>query len=189
MLCPALGVQVLPSLLCLLGHWLLSFLRWLVKRQAPPLRWIRGDAQPSGEHVGGNRGDHDGHAGQDGQPPCGLQVEAALNVIANKTLIKASDLSGAFTGTPVARSQFIRRLIEEAVSSSRSPKENAPTDWSCPLEHSRRLSSANWTSSDSYRRLCAMILSEAWGYDPCGRGAPIGWTPADQWYIALLVRD
>lgn len=34
-----------------------------------------------------------------------------------------------------------------------------------------------------------MILSEAWGYDPCGRGAPIGWTPADQWYIALLVRD
>lgn len=38
--------------------------------------------------------------------------QATLNVVANKTYIKASDLSGVFTGTPVARSQFIRRLIE-----------------------------------------------------------------------------
>ena len=38
--------------------------------------------------------------------------QAALDVVANKTIIKASDLSVMFSGTDVARSQFIRRLIE-----------------------------------------------------------------------------
>lgn len=43
------------------------------------------------------------------------QDQAALDVVANKTLIKATDLSVMFSGTTVARSQFIRRMIERSL--------------------------------------------------------------------------
>lgn len=41
-----------------------------------------------------------------------MQEQEALNVVAGKTTIKASDLAVMFNGTSVARSRFIRRLID-----------------------------------------------------------------------------
>ena len=46
--------------------------------EAPPLPGIGGDAGPGGEDGGRHRGDDDGQAGEERQPPRGVQVGAAL---------------------------------------------------------------------------------------------------------------